>query len=110
MIAFARPAQEENKWYVVIAQEVDNHYRWDAGAQENFGVYEELAQRHNYKIVAKVDGLTDSQMNLITGCNEKMEEVGEKHLENLVRKLNAGARINPEGTLKRLHEMARRMS
>jgi len=105
MIAFAKPLQRENKWYVVIAQEVDNHYRWDTGVEENFEIYKEFAQRHNYRIIAKESGLSDNEMNLITGFNEKMEEVGERHLENLVRRLNAGGKINIKGTLKRLHEM-----
>jgi len=104
MIAFAKPLQRENRWYVVIALEKDSHYRWDAGVEENFQVYCEFAKRHCYRISAKESGLTDTEMDKITGCNSRGEEINTKYLENLVRRLNAGAKINPQKALTRLRQ------
>ena len=72
MIAFAK---KSNRWYVAIARQTDDiHYKWDAGSEENFEFYEESMAIHGYEIIAKETGLSDSDMDRITGYNIKQKK------------------------------------
>jgi hypothetical protein len=105
MIALAKSMERRRpeKWYVLIAQEPNGPYRWDAIIENQYDTY----QRHfviekGFEIIAGPYAVSRDTIDRISGFNSQKEKIGPKYLEELVWRINDGEEINAEEELRNL--------
>ena len=105
MIAIANKPipHKEGRWYVLIAKEPEGNYRWDAVFEDQYDFYERrFIIEKDFEIIAGPYSVDERTLDKITGCNADGQEIGEKHLEQMVRKLNFREEVDPVYELEKL--------
>lgn len=107
MIAFAKPPKVESSrsknWYILIAKEPNGSHRWDAVFEDQYDFYQKkFIIEGDWEIIAGPYSVSEKVLDKIIGYNSKGQEIGEKHLEELVRRLNQNEEINPIYELEKL--------
>lgn len=105
MIAIVNPQQRKYSgiWYVLITKQPGVGFNWASIPLENYDFYEKhFVIERDYEIIAGPYSISEQVLDRITGCNAKGEEIGSKHLEELVRRLNMHEEVNAQYELERL--------
>jgi len=116
--------QNQGQWYVAITQHQNGEYDFltaYGGLNESAKAF---IERHGLRIVAEKQGLTESDMDWLTGIrikeeaqergyikfsletfdSEDVEPIGALHLENLAGQINQGRITNPQNALDAIYE------
>jgi len=96
---------EDNTWYIAIMK-VYVYVPFVAAGSETYRDWKEMAEKYGMKVVAELFGVTDQQVNRMTGFDEKGNKTDKTPLKDLADRLERGERFDVQSALQQLCQAA----